>query len=170
MDLRNKKNVIIVGNDESGLNKIVEWCSYYFNKELSSKKFCETFICFCTKNLKFSDLNETQKISYSSEYNNELIKFEYRFLYNAIIGGYCVVLDCINEGPSRVIESLNGLLDKKNNDKEEVFEVSENTKKSLIKINKDFRIIYTSNFEKINKISPAFVNRFEVIFVEDQLK
>ena len=83
----------------------------------------------------------TQKISDSSEDNNELIKFEPRFLYNAIIGGDCVVLDCINEAPSRVIERLNGLLDKKNSDKEEVFEVPENTKKPLIKINKDFRII-----------------------------
>ena len=145
--LRNKRNVIIVGNDESGLTQIAEWCSYYFNKELSSKKSDETFICFCTKNLECSDLIGTQKISDSSEDNNELIKFEPRFLYNVIIGGDCVVLDCINEAPSRVIERLNGLLDKKNSDKEEVFEVPENTKKPLIKINKDFRIICTSNFE-----------------------
>ena len=41
--LRNKRNVIIVGNDESKLTQIAEWCSYYFNKELSSKKSDETF-------------------------------------------------------------------------------------------------------------------------------
>ena len=29
--LRNKRNVIIVGNDESGLTQIAEWCSKYFN-------------------------------------------------------------------------------------------------------------------------------------------
>ena len=112
----------------------------------------------------------TQKIADSSGDDGELIKFDPRFLYNAIVEGNCVVLDCINETPSRVIERLNGLLDKKNSDKENVFEVPENTKKPLIKINKDFRIICTSNFEKINQISPAFVNRFEVIVLEDQLK
>ena len=172
LSLRNKRNVIIVGSDESGLTQIAEWCSYYFNKEISSKKIDETFICFCTKNLECSDLIGTQKISDSKgeENNNELIKFEPRFLYNSIIEGKCVVLDCINEAPSRVIERLNGLLDKKNSDKEAVFEVPENTKKPLIKISKDFRIICTSNFEKINQISPAFVNRFEVIVLEDQLK
>ena len=59
---------------------------------------------------------------------------------------------------------------KKNSKKEEKFEVPENTTNPEININRDFRIICTSNFEKINQISPAFVNRFEVIVLEDQLK
>jgi len=168
--LRNKRNVIIVGNDESGLTQVAEWCSKYFNKEIKSKKIDDSFICFCTKNLECTDLIGTQKISDSSGDDNELIKFEPRFLYEAIIEGNCVVLDCINEAPSRVIERLNGLLDKKNSKKEEKFEVPENTTNPEININKDFRIICTSNFEKINQISPAFVNRFEVIVLEDQLK
>jgi len=169
--LRNKRNVIIVGNDESGLTQIAEWCSLYFNNEIKEQKCHRSFICFCTKNLECSDLIGIQKISSSSgEDNNEFIKFEPRFLYQAIIEGNCVVLDCINEAPSRVIERLNGLLDKKNSKKEEKFEVPENTSKPEIDINKDFRIICTSNFEKINQISPAFINRFEVIVLEDQLK
>ena len=168
--LRNKRNVIIVGNDESGLTQVAEWCSKYFNKEIKKKKIDDSIICFCTKNLECTDLIGTQKISDSSGNDNELIKFEPRFLYDAIIEGNCVVLDCINEAPSRVIERLNGLLDKKNSKKEEKFEVPENTANPEININKDFRIICTSNFEKINQISPAFVNRFEVIVLEDQLK
>ena len=116
--LRNKRNVIIVGNDESGLTQVAEWCSLYFNKEIKSKKIDDSFICFCTKNLECTDLIGTQKISDSSGDDNELIKFEPRFLYNAIEEGNCVVLDCINEAPSRVIERLNGLLDKKNNEDE----------------------------------------------------
>ena len=170
MALRNKRNVIIVGNDESGLTQVAEWCSLYFNKEIKSKKINNSFICFCTKNLEYTDLIGTQKISDSSGDDNELIKFEPRFLYNAIEEGNCFVLDCINEAPSRVIERLNGLLDKKNSKKEEKFEVRENTANPEININRDFRIICISNFEKINQISPAFVNRFEVIVLEDQLK
>jgi len=72
--LRNKRNVIIVGNNESGLTQIAEWCSYYFNKELSSKESDETFICFCTKNLECSDLIGTQKIADSSKDDNEFNK------------------------------------------------------------------------------------------------
>ena len=167
--LRNKRNVIIIGNNESGLTQIAEWCSYYFNK--ITKDIDEKFICFCTKNLECCDLIGTQKISdIQDDKNQDLLIFEPKFLYNAIVEGYCVVLDNINEAPSRVIERLNGLLDKKNNEKEEIFEVPENSKNPLIKICKDFRIICTSNFEKINQISPAFVNRFEVIVLEDQMK
>ena len=44
---------------------------------------------------------------------NELLKFKQRFLYNTIQKGSCVVLVNIDEVPSRVIEGLNGLLDKK---------------------------------------------------------
>jgi len=168
--LRNKRNVIIIGNNESGLTQVAEWCSSYFNQTLEDTTK-EKFICYCTKNLECSDLIGTQKISDSSDNNNpELIKFEKGFLFNAIAKGHCVVLDSINEAPSRVIERLNGLLDKKNNKKEAYFEVPENTQDSRIKINRNFRIICTSNFDKINQISPAFVNRFEVIVLEDQLK
>jgi MoxR-like ATPase len=164
--LRNKRNVIIVGSDETGLTQIAQWCADYFNKGE------ESYVCFCTKNLECTDLIGTQKISDSTGDENELIKFEPRFLYNAIEEGTCVVLDSINEAPSRVIERLNGLLDKKNSKKEKKFEVPENTAKAKpkIKIHEDFRIICTSNFEKINQISPAFVNRFEVIVLENQLK
>jgi len=168
--LKNKRNVIIVGNDETGLTQVAQWCSEYFNKLKKDEEIEESYVCFCTKNLECTDLIGTQKISDSSGDDNELIRFEPRFLYNAIIKGNCVVLDSINEAPSRVIERLNGLLDKKNSKKEEKFEVPENTAEPEIDIHEDFRIICTSNFEKINQISPAFVNRFEVIVLENQLK
>ena len=46
--LRNKRNVIIVGNDESGLTQVAEWCSKYYNKEIKSKKINDSFNCFYT--------------------------------------------------------------------------------------------------------------------------
>ncbi len=168
--LENKRNVIIVGDNESGLTLIAELCSIYFNRKhnKSSKKAKdESNICFCTNNLECSDLIGTQKISNSDD---EVLKFEPKFLYNAIIKGKCVVLDSINEASPRIIERLNGLLDKKVDKTEEKFEVPENNRESEIDINKNFRIICTSNFDKINQISPAFVNRFEVIVLENQLE
>ena len=166
--LQNKRNVIIVGNEESGLTYIAELCSRYFNK--INGKSDQSFICFCTKNLECSDLIGTQKIADPSENKVGLLTFQPRFLYKAIKNGFCIVLDSINEAPSRVIERLNGLLDKKIIKDEEKFEVPEDSIKSEIKIHKDFRIICTTNFKQINQISPAFLNRFEVIVLENQLK
>ena len=155
--LKNKRNVLIVSNQENGLTQIAEWCAFDMNK-----KKRPTF--FCTKNLEISDLIGSQKLVDSK------IQFRPGFLYEAIEKGYCVVLDSIDEAPSIVIERLNGLLDKKNNDKENIFEVPEESSDSKIKIGKHFRIICTTTFSKINQISPSFVNRFEVIALEDQLK
>ena len=45
----------------------------------------------------------------------------------------------------------------------------EKSSEAYIKINKNFRIICTSYFSKINQISPAFINRFVVKVLEDQL-
>lgn len=166
--LRNKRNVMIIGKDENGLTQVAEWCSKYFNKISGGKN--KSYICYCTRNLECSDLIGTQKLSDASKKENEIIVFKPRFLYKAINKGNCIVLDSINEAPSRVIERLNGLLDKKNSKKEEKFEVPEDSTKSEISIHKNFRIICTSSFKNVSQISPSFVNRFLVIVLEDQLK
>lgn len=59
--LRNKRNVIISGDNESGLTQVAEWCSLYFN-EVNNKKRNKSYICFCTKNLECSDLIGRTKI------------------------------------------------------------------------------------------------------------
>ena len=65
------------------------------------------------------------------------------------------------EAPSRVIDRLNGLLDKKNNEEETYFEVQENSNNPKLKIHR--------NFDKISQISPSFLIRFKVITLEDQI-
>ena len=102
------------------------------------------------------------------KYGKDELIFEPGFLYNSIKNRNCIVLDNINEAPSRVIERLNGLLDKKNNKEEKYFEVQENSNNPKLKIHRNFRIISTSNFDKISQISPAFLNRFQIIILEDQ--
>ena len=163
--LRNNQNIILLGSNESGLTQIAEWCAEYFNS-IHGKKDGIFNICYCTKNLECTELIGSQKLK--SENGKDKLKFEPGFLYNSIEDGKCIVLDSINEAPSRVIERLNGLLDKKNNDEENYFEVPEYSRKPKLKIHRNFRIISTSNFDKINQISPAFVNRFQVITLEEQ--
>ena len=63
-----------------------------------------------------------------------MLIFKQGFLYDAILNGNTVIFDSINEASSTVCERLNGLLDKKNNEEEEYFEVPENSKESKIKI------------------------------------
>ena len=165
-----KRNVIIVGNPESGLTQVAELCSRYFNYKKKKKNIDELFTCFCTKNLECSDLLGTHKLANNKENEGGLLTFEHKFFYKAIQIGNCVVLDSINEAPSKIIERLNGLLDKKICKEEEIFEVPEDSSESKIEIHKDFRIICTSSFQKLNQISQAFVNRFEVVVLENQLE
>ena len=170
--LKNKRNVIIVGKDESGLTTIARWCAKCFiqnnnNNNLNIKEI----ICFCTSNLQCSDMIGSIKPTVNNKLkNNEMLIFKQGFLYDAILNGNTVIFDSINEVSSTVCERLNGLLDKKNNEEEEYFEVPENSKESKIKIHSNFRIICTANIEKISSMSPAFINRFDVIVLENQIE
>lgn len=178
LSLNNKRNVLIVGNSESGLTQLAKWCSIYYNKKIirnekvnekeDKKKYEKNYICYCTKNLERSDLIGSQKFYTSKGFTTEILKFKKGILYKAMESGISIVLDNINEAPSRVIERLNDILDKKN-DKNEMLEIPENTNEPNLRIDDNFRIICTSNYDKLNEMTPAFINRFEVIVLEDQL-
>ena len=64
---------------------------------------------------------------------------------------------------------MNGLLDKKYNNEKQYFNIHENPKKKKIEIHENFRLIGTCEYENINQMSPAFINRFDIIYLEDQL-
>ena len=168
--LENERNVIIVGKEESGITQIARWCAeYFYSKKNKGQKSSGAFY-LCTKNIQCSDLIGVQKPSGKMDESNELLEWKNGFLSMAIEKGDCVVLDSIDEAPSTLTERLNGLLDKKNDDSERKFDVPENPKQPQIDIHENFRMICTSNINKINEMSPAFVNRFDVIVLEDQLE
>ena len=61
-------------------------------------------------------------------------------------------------------------MDKKYDGNEKYFEIPENPNyKEGIKIDKRFRLHYTCIIDKVNSMSPSFVNRFDVIVLEEQL-
>ena len=77
----------------------------------------------------------------------------------------------MDQATATVTERLNGLLDQKYDDTEKAkFEVPENPQKPEIIIHNNFRLVCTTDINKINQMSPAFVNRFDVIVLEDQLE
>ena len=84
-------------------------------------------------------------------------------------------MDNLHEVNPTIIERLNGLLDIKydeGNNKEYLKKIgiTENPLKNLIEIDKNFRIIGICDIEGINRMSPTFLNRFIIIFLENLLK
>jgi len=77
----------------------------------------------------------------------------------------------LDQASATFTKRLNGLLNQKYDDTEKSkFDVPENPQKSEIIIHKNFRLVYTTDIHKIYQMSPAFVNRFDVIVFEDQLE
>ena len=91
-------------------------------------------------------------------------------MLKAIKQGKCIVLDRINEAPSNVSERFNPLYDKTYNNEKPIFEVSENIEENEIDIHPNFRTICTCDLECLKDMSPAFLNRFDIIVLENQLK
>ena len=168
--LNNGRSVIITGEQESGLTQIARWCAKCFYKMTHNGEDCDNE-CFaiCTSIIQVAELIGTQKTSDNPQNSNELLVWKDGFLLKAIIEGKCAVLDSINEAPSTVNEKLNGLLDKKNSAEEEYFDVPENPLNSKIKINEHFRLICTCNYNKLKQQSPAFLNRFDIVYLENQI-
>ena len=172
--LTNERNIILVGEDGSGITQIARWCADCFNNFKNKEKNDfknESCLCLCTNNLKISDIiGPTSYPKRDNSESNEILKFIPGFLTVALETGKVVVFDCINEVNPIIGERLNGLLDKKIISEEEVFDIPENTERRKIPIHKDFRMICTCNINNIKDMSPAFVNRFDIIFLENQLE
>ncbi len=182
--LNNHRHIIIVGEEESGITQIARWSAEFFSKNEKSKD--NTYLCICSKKLQCEDLigitvpniikkldtdtSETDNKKKDDKFNNEILKFKEGFLVKAIKKGKCVIFDQINEAPSTVYERLNGLLDKKYNDEDNTFPIPEYSEKKSFKIKSKFRIICTCSTKKLKNISPAFLSRFDVIYLEDQLE
>ena len=168
--LNNGRSVIITGDQESGLTQIARWCAKCFYRMThNGNDSDEECFAICTSIIQVAELIGTQKTSDNPQNSNELLIWKDGFLLKAIMEGKCAVLDNINEAPSTVNEKLNGLLDKKNNDEEEYFDVPENPLNSKIRINENFRLICTCNYNKLKQQSPAFLNRFDIGWLENQI-
>lgn len=168
--LDNNRHVIISGNEGAGKTQLALWFAEWYGKEKKIKK-SNICYCLCTEELKCPDLIGKQSPTNSTEPGKELIEWKNGFLSKAIENGGIVVLDALDQASSTVTERLNGLLDQKYDDTEKAkFDVPENPQKPEIIINQNFRLICTTDISKINQMSPALVNRFDVIVLEDQME
>ena len=169
--------MLITGKCENGKTFLAKLISDYWNQKIKEKNNSdeENYFCICTENINCWDLIGRFQINEDLSQNNEkieqkkkeLMKWVDGFLLEGVKKGRCVILDQIEEAPSTISERLNSLLDKKYDEAINYFYVNENPKNRKIKINENFRLICTC--DDINKMSPAFVNRFDIIYFEDQL-
>ena len=173
--LNNQRHVMIIGEEESGLTQIARWVCEYFSNKNKKNDDKEPFLCICSKKLQVEDLIGITIPNISNDVdpndnniNNEILTFKEGFLINAIKYGKCVIFDQINESPSTMYERLNGLLDKKYGD-DNIFPVPEKSGNFNQRIHENFRIICTCIKSKMKNISPAFLNRFDIIYLENQL-
>lgn len=165
----NNNHVIIVGPEGNGKTQLARWISEWHSASLTIDTSSSDYFCVCTDATRCSDLIGRIKILESSEPTSELMVWEDGFLNKAIKEGICAVLDNINEAKSTVTERLNSLLDQTYDGKEKLFAIPENPTEKQIKVNDNFRLICTCDIKEIKFISPAFLNRFDIIVLEDQL-
>ena len=174
----NNRHVLILGDEGTGKTQIAKYIAEYRDKINNNIDIGEgIYYCQCTEDLKCSDLIGNQYPFTVDDKNDKhkdfqgLMKWEDGFLTSAIINGKSCILDNIEEAPATITERLNGLLDKKLNiEKDLIFEIPECPQKKEVNINKNFRLLCVCNYNGISKMSPAFLNRFDIITLEDQLK
>lgn len=165
--LKNGRNVIITGKQGCGKTQVALWISEYYNNQIQVNFNDQSCFCFCTEDIKVSDLVGRQSPSANSD--GEIIQWHDGFLTNSIRKGMCCVLESLDEAPATVTERLNGLLDIKYDNQQKYFDIPENSAESRIPIKDSFRIIATAKIENISQMSPAFLNRFDIIVLENQI-
>ena len=167
---KNGRHLLIIGKEGSGITQIAKWFSWYFTPEENRK---DNFVFFFSPETTLSDMigKFIPKVNKDEEYSSSSI-FEWRNgpLTQAIKNGYSGVFDNINSANSKVIESLNSLLEPKDTEEDYYFEIPQNTLEPKIRIHPNFLFIGTSVIDQIEKLSPAFLNRFTVINLENQLE
>ena len=155
--LDNNRHVIISGNEGTGKTQLALWFAEWYGKEKNIKN-TNIFYCLCTEELKCPDLIGRQSPTNSTDPGRALIEWKNGFLSIAIEKGGVVVLDALDQATATVTERLNGLLDQKYDDTEKAkFDVPENPQNPEIIIHKNFRLVCTTDINKINQMSPAFV-------------
>ena len=171
---KNGSNVIITGKNGCGKTQFALWMAEYYNKKYVNDRYGKLDVDFmiCTEETSCSDLIGKQILSKKKESGQSILEWNCGFLLNGIKEGKCIVFDSINEISSQITERANNLFDLNlNSDKPLYFEVPENPdkKEQNIEIKKTFRVIATCDEDKLNKMSPAFINRFKLIYFEEQL-
>ena len=167
---RNQRHVILTGKKGNGKTIIAKTYSKYYNNLNEKKKNNnnendeDNYFVICTPEIKTNDLIGKLKTE-----KDKIAEWDEGIMFKAIKNGKCIVLDRINEAPSNVAERFNPLYDKTYDNEESYFEINENLQNNKIKIHSNFRTICTCDIENVKDMTPAFLNRFDIIVLENQI-
>ena len=143
----------------------------YEDYDKNNNNLDEPIICYCSNELTIQFLIGRYKVN--NESKHPTIEWKNGFLLDAIEKGKCVIFISIENASCTILERLNSLFDftyLKGKRRFNIPEKGTNDKgeNEFIFIHPNFRIIATCN--NINKLSPAFLNRFDIIYLPNQLQ
>ena len=165
ISIENGRHILLIGNQGCGLTQIGKWLTEAFSNN-NKNSFCFIF----TPETSVSDLIGKYIPNKKYDIGTNMINWKDGPLLEAIKYGYSGVFDNINLAQTKVIERLNGLLEPRNIDKDNVFDVPENNKENSVSIHKNFIFIATCEKKSLYQLSPAFLNRLNIITIDDQLE
>lgn len=170
--LESCQSILLVGPDGCGKTSIGRWIGELFSSEISKDNNNKFIIC--NPEMTIADIIGryvpfTRKDEFDDEtiYNPQ-IEWMYGPVIKAMMDGDCLILDQIDTAPSTILERLNSLFDQIGL-KNSKFPVQENLENKDVIVNENFRFIAVSSQSGLRNLSPAFLNRFTIIYIDEQL-
>ncbi|EAY22716.1 hypothetical protein TVAG_476450 [Trichomonas vaginalis G3] len=166
LSIRKRQPLLLIGDIRSGKTSFARWLSMHYHVQGKQPK-----TVICTPETTNADLlgKHTIDASKQSQFNNVHDTWVDGPVIRAITEGSMLLLDNINNAPSQVIERLNSLIDKAYLPGQS-FIVNERPNNKIVEINDDFRIVATASRESIKQMSPALINRFAILFIDNQFE
>ena len=161
----NGKHILFTGREGVGITSIAKLISNRYSR-YKNKDFTFVF----TEETTIGDLIGRFIPTSSKKSENNIIKWENGPLTEAIINGYSGLFLNIDLVEPKILERINCLLDEKERDSDNTFQITENPNLNKILINKNFRFYCTCPIEKLDTLSDAFSNRLTVIMIDDQIE
>ena len=166
----NEQPILLVGPDGCGKTQIAKWAAQLISPNGYNMMVCtpETNISDLIGNyVPISSDNSVEGI------NNLPVQWVDGPIIKSITDKKCIILDQIECALPQIIERINPLFDaysKKAPGMSTPFFVNERPGNNTIPIKDGFKLIATSSISDINKLSPAILNRFSIVYVDNQLE
>jgi MoxR-like ATPase len=162
--------VLLVGEEGSGLTQIARWAAEYYSRICDPSHGDSSFCFICTPETTITDWIGRFIPVAKPVAGGDIIVWQHGPLTKAVIEGYCGVMDSIDAAPAKVSERLNGLLDPKETASDMFFDIPENSKEPRVDYHRNFRLIATCTADRLEALSPALLNRFNVVYLDNQLE
>ena len=162
----NGKHILFTGREGVGITSIAKLISSRYSR-YKNKDFTFVF----TEETTIGDLiGRFIPTSSSKKAENNIIEWKNGPLTEAIINGYSGLFLNIDLVEPKILERINCLLDEKEKESDNKFQIIENPNLNEISIDNNFRFYCTCTIDRLDSLSDAFSNRLTIIMIDDQLE